>query len=37
MNENIKEEKNKLYKKLFKNIMIAIIISIYFMEKTKKH
>ena len=30
MNENIKEEKNKLYKKLFKNIMIAIIISIYF-------
>lgn len=30
MSEQIKKEKNELYKKLFKNIMIAIVISIYF-------
>ena len=30
MSEQIRKEKNELYKKLFKNIMIAIVISIYF-------
>lgn len=30
MSEQIKKGKNELYKKLFKNIMIAIVISIYF-------